>query len=95
MSSCLEQQLQAELHHARRHRRGSDDAERRRCIEIVCRRIELRMVEQVKGLHTELQRAAFPHLCEFNESHVEIQLSGTLDRADCGIAVTSTSVQEG
>lgn len=54
-SSLLEQKLQTELHHARRHRRRRDDAEGRGRVQVISGGIELSEVEYVKRIQVELQ----------------------------------------
>ena len=93
-SSLLEQELQAELHHARRHRSRGDDAERSRRVNVVSRRIELCMIEDVKRIYVKLQGAALPQFRGLDQRHVEVELTWPRNGTDCVIAKPATSIHE-
>src|SRR6185437_6148110 len=84
--SRLEDELQGELHDARRNRTAGDMPESGRGAKVVSGRIELSVVPDVIKLRPELRVQRFRNLRVLDEGHVPVLLSGAHDNADNGVS---------
>ena len=73
---CLEEVFEGELNHARRIGRRGNLAERERSIQVVSRRIELRMIPYVVELGPELEGAVFPDPSVLHDRCILVVLAG-------------------
>ena len=87
----LEEELEAKLQNAGRHRSRSDEAERSVRVEVIGGRIELRMVEGVVKFRPELHGGSLPNLRVLDDGNVPVKLSWAHHGADSGVSKTSSA----